>query len=93
MEDHPDNTTSPETVGDRYRDVLDEIQDGYFEVDLAGNYTMVNSVICRELGYTREELIGLNYKVTAPKRISPGYSAFFTKSTGRESPTGDTIFR
>ena len=71
MEDHPDNTTSPETVGDRYRDVLDEIQDGYFEVDLAGNYTMVNSMICRELGYTREELIGLNYKVTAPEEDIP----------------------
>lgn len=71
MKDRPDNTTSPEMGGDRYRDVLDEIQDGYFEVDLAGNYTMVNSVICRELGYMREELIGLNYKVTAPKEDIP----------------------
>lgn len=58
-------------AGDRYRDVLDEIQDGYFEVDLAGNYTMVNSVICRELGYKREELIGINYQDTAPKEDIP----------------------
>jgi len=71
MENHPTSSKSPETNGDKYRDVLDEIQDGYFEVDLTGNYTMVNSVICRELGYTREELIGLNYQDTAPKEDIP----------------------
>ena len=67
MKDHPADTKSREKAVERYRDVLDEIQDGYFEVDLSGNYTMVNSVICRELGYAREELIGLNYQATAPK--------------------------
>jgi len=71
MANHPNSSKSPEAGGDRYRDVLDEIQDGYFEVDLAGNYTAVNSVICRELGYTREELIGINYKATAPKDDIP----------------------
>ena len=85
MKDRPDNTTSPEMGGNRYRDVLDEIQDGYFEVDLAGNYTMVNSVICRELGYTREELIGLNYKVTAPKEDIPRICLLYTSPSPRDS--------
>jgi len=71
MEDRPNNTISAETGADKYKDALDEIQDGYFEVDLAGNYTVANSVTCRELGYTKEELIGLNYKVTAPKDDIP----------------------
>jgi PAS domain S-box-containing protein/putative nucleotidyltransferase with HDIG domain len=77
MEDRLDNTTSPGTGADRYKDVLDEIQDGYFEVDLAGTFTMVNSMICHELGYTREELIGLNYKARAPKEDVPRIFSIF----------------
>jgi len=45
---------------ERYRSILENIQDGYFEVDLAGNFTFVNGVICKRLGYSREELIGMN---------------------------------
>ena len=47
---------------ERYRTIIENIQDGYFEVDLAGNFTFVNDVICRNLGYTKEELIGMNYR-------------------------------
>ncbi|MGZ3590676.1 MAG: PAS domain S-box protein, partial [Thermodesulfobacteriota bacterium] len=45
---------------ERYRSILENIQDGYFEVDLTGNFTFVNGVICKRLGYSREELIGMN---------------------------------
>ena len=47
---------------ERYRTILENIQDGYFEVDLAGNLTFVNDAECRNLGYPRDELIGLNYR-------------------------------
>jgi two-component system cell cycle sensor histidine kinase/response regulator CckA len=46
----------------RYRNILESIQDGYFESDLTGNTTFANDVICRHLGYTKEELIGMNYR-------------------------------
>jgi PAS domain S-box-containing protein len=45
---------------EKYRTILKNIQDGYLEVDLAGNFTFVNDAECRNLGYTREELIGMN---------------------------------
>lgn len=45
----------------RFRSILDSIEDGYFEVDLAGNFTFFNDQIPRHLGYGREELVGLNY--------------------------------
>ncbi len=45
---------------EKYRSILENIQDGYIEVDLAGNFTFVNGVVCRRLGYSREELIGMN---------------------------------
>jgi len=45
---------------EKYRTILENIQDGYLEVDLAGNFTFLNDAECRNLGYTREELIGMN---------------------------------
>jgi len=48
---------------ERYRTILEEMQDGYFEVDLVGNFTFVNDANCRQLGYSREELIGMNYNI------------------------------
>jgi diguanylate cyclase (GGDEF)-like protein/PAS domain S-box-containing protein len=48
----------------RYRTIMDETHDDYFEFDLAGNYTFVNDALCRSVGYTTEELIGKKYSVT-----------------------------
>jgi len=48
---------------ERYRTVLDEMEDNYFEVDLAGNMTFANDATCRTLGYTHEELMEMNYRV------------------------------
>jgi len=52
--------TERKTMEEKYRNILENIQEGYFEVDLTGNFTFVNDSICRVLGYPREELIGMN---------------------------------
>jgi PAS domain S-box-containing protein len=44
----------------KYRIILENIQEGYFEVDLAGNFTFFSDSICKILGYPREELRGMN---------------------------------
>ena len=44
---------------ERYREMIETIQDGYFEVDLTGTYTFVNDVICQHMRYSREELLGM----------------------------------
>jgi len=46
----------------RYRSVLERMDHSYFEVDLSGNITFVNDSTCRFLGYSQEELLGMNYK-------------------------------
>ncbi len=51
---------------ERYRTILDEMDDAYFELDLAGNFTFVNDANCRQLGYSQEELIGMNYRTVIP---------------------------
>lgn len=48
--------------GDRYRDILDNIAEGYFEVDLEGNFTFLNPFMATILGHGEEELIGTNFR-------------------------------
>jgi two-component system NtrC family sensor kinase len=52
---------------ERYRSVLEEMEEGYYEVDVAGNFTFVNNAMCGMLGYSRDELIGMNYKMYIPQ--------------------------
>jgi len=45
---------------ERYRTILDNIEEGYFEVDIPGNFTFFNDSLCRVLGYSRDEMMGMN---------------------------------
>jgi PAS domain S-box-containing protein len=45
---------------ERYRTILDNIEYGYFEVDIAGNFTFFNDPLCIILGYSRDEMMGMN---------------------------------
>ncbi|MBN2297740.1 MAG: PAS domain S-box protein, partial [Deltaproteobacteria bacterium] len=47
---------------ERYRNILDSIEEAYFEVDLEGRFTFFNSALGENLGYTDKELKGMNYK-------------------------------
>jgi diguanylate cyclase (GGDEF)-like protein/PAS domain S-box-containing protein len=45
---------------EKYRTILESIEEGYYEVDLAGNFTFFNDSMCRLSGYSKEELMGMN---------------------------------
>jgi PAS domain S-box-containing protein len=45
---------------EKYRTILDNIEDGYFEVDLEGNFTFFNDALCRLIGYSRAAMTGMN---------------------------------
>jgi PAS domain S-box-containing protein len=44
----------------KYRSILENIEEGYYEVDTAGNFTFFNDSMCKVLGYSKEELLGMN---------------------------------
>ena len=47
---------------EKYRTILESFQEGYFEVDLKGNFTFCNDSMSRIIGYSKEELLGMNYR-------------------------------
>jgi two-component system, cell cycle sensor histidine kinase and response regulator CckA len=44
----------------KYRNILENIEEGYFELDLKGYFTFFNNSLCRILGYTPERLMGMD---------------------------------
>ena len=47
---------------ERYRTILNGIEDGYYEVDLKGNTTFFNNSYLKILGYRGDETMGMNYR-------------------------------
>lgn len=62
---------------ERYRTILESIEEAYFELDLRGNYTFFNDFLCTIHGYSREELMGMNYrKYTTEESSKIAYRMF-----------------
>ena len=45
---------------EKYRTILESIEEGYFETDQKGNLTFSNEAFCKILGYPRNQLLGMN---------------------------------
>ncbi len=45
---------------EKYRAILANMEESYYEADTAGNLTFFNDSLCRLLGYPREQLMGMN---------------------------------
>ena len=62
---------------EKYRTILENVEEGYFEVDLAGNFTFMNQKLCDLMGYAYHELIGLNNReYTNPETTKKMYRIF-----------------
>jgi PAS domain S-box-containing protein len=76
---------------EKYRTILHSIEEGYYEVDLAGNLTFFNDSLCRHLGYSRDELMGMNNQQFASKetlkRVYKTFNSVF--KTGKAATAFD----
>jgi PAS domain S-box-containing protein len=62
---------------ERYRSVLESMDEGYYEVDLAGNLTFFNSAFVKIYGRPAEELTGMNNReYMTPETAQKVYSFF-----------------
>ena len=70
---------------EKYRTILESIEEGYFETDLKGNLTFSNEAFCKILGYPRNRLLGMNFRdyttADAAEKISRKMEQI--KQTGR----------
>jgi len=81
---------------EKYRTILENIEDGYFEVDLAGNFTLVNDSLCRIAGYPREALLAMNNRDYASAETAKEMYQIFNRTyrTGEPAKMVDyEIFR
>jgi two-component system, sensor histidine kinase and response regulator len=61
----------------RFRTILNQIEDGCSVVDLRGNYLYVNDAFCRIFGFTKEQVLGRNYRDSQnPERQARTFEIF-----------------
>ncbi len=74
---------------EKYRTILATIEDGYYEVDLSGNFTFFNNALRHMLGYPADQLMGLNNRqYTDPVNARKLYEAFNRVYQTGEPATG-----
>lgn len=62
---------------EKYRGILESIEDGYFEVNRTGDFQFFNPCLLRALGYEASELIKQSYqKIMDPENAAKIYKAF-----------------
>ncbi|MCJ7663194.1 MAG: PAS domain S-box protein [Desulfobacterales bacterium] len=71
---------------EKYRTILENMEEGYYEVDLVGNLTFFNDSLCRIHGYTRDEMMGMNNREymdeEASKRVYKIFNTVFRTGKG-----------
>ena len=72
---------------------LENIQDGYLEVDLKGNFSWFNESVINILGYTKQELSSMNYRDVLDKENAEKVFQIFSEAykTGEIIKTFDYV--
>ncbi|MFA4916000.1 MAG: PAS domain S-box protein [Syntrophales bacterium] len=72
---------------ERFRTIIETMEDGYAETDRNGNITFVNKALSRQYGHSRDELIGKNLR----KYLDPEYVPHVFQSLAEISKTGNAV--
>lgn len=72
---------------EKYRTILETTEEGYYEIDLAGNFTFFNEPVCKLLGYPKKELMGLNNRAYTDKETARKVFQAFNKVYRTGEPT------
>ena len=76
---------------ERYRNILDNIQESYFEMNLAGDFTFFNDSLINITGYSRDELMGMNNREYTSEETAKKMYTIFNQvyTTGEPSEIDD----
>lgn len=70
----------------RFKKLIEQAPDAFFSHDLQGKLIEVNEQTCRQLGYQRDEILGLN-----AKNIQRGIAPELAKSLWQKVMNGETV--
>lgn len=74
---------------EKYRTILESIEDGYYEVDLGGNLTFFNDPVCKLHGYSADELKGMNNRHYMEPEVARNVHQEFNKVFRTGEPSGE----
>ncbi len=79
---------------EKYGSILEEIEEGYFEVNLSGYITFFNSAMCDVAGRRADQLKGMHYREHAtPETVGRMFRVFSSVfQTGRSEKISDCEF-
>ena len=63
----------------KYRSILGNMEEGYFEVDLEGVFVFINKAMVRISGYSADELIGMSYKDIVDEQTADSIFTVFSR--------------
>jgi PAS domain S-box-containing protein len=64
---------------EKYRSIIETMENGYYEVDLSGNLTFFNQPLANILGYSAKEMLGLNFRNYMAPKIANAVAGRFRK--------------
>jgi PAS domain S-box-containing protein len=74
---------------EKYRTILESIEDGYYEVDLGGNLTFFNDPVCKLHGYSPDELKGMNNRDYMDPEVARNVHKEFNRVFRTGEPSGE----
>ncbi|MDQ1238960.1 MAG: hypothetical protein QG577_1145, partial [Thermodesulfobacteriota bacterium] len=63
---------------EKYRTIIENIEEGYYEVDLKGHVRFFNDALCRILHRNKAELVGMNYRLLVDQAQAENLRSIFT---------------
>jgi len=72
---------------EKYRTILENIEDGYYEVDIAGNLTFFNDSLCKMTGTSKDELMRMNNRQYMDEENAKKVYQIFNKVYNTGKPT------
>ena len=71
----------------KFRTIIETTPDGYYEVDLDGNYSFFNDSMCSILGYSRQEISEMNHR----RLLDQANSQKLTDAFGKVLESGEPV--
>ncbi len=63
----------------KYKTIIENIEDGYYELDIKANFTFINNSTCKILGHSEDKIIGINIQKFMDKENAKKVFGIFKK--------------